>query len=487
MTAQLDVGPRTAGTTESEGHRQPTDSLDVAEPGEARSRPMLLLERTMYRDGLAPFASLFTVRLRGEMSEPRLRLALAQMQARHPLLRCVVEESENGPRFVLRRQPAPVPLRIVERNTGSVWENEARREWVTPFGLTRSPLVRAVWLRGNGVHELMLVAHHSICDGPSGMTILRDCFAAYDDPQPEADAYDSLGAIEDLVPEELLRERNFHRRVRRRSALLRLALLLKTRHRPGRHRSLDADRMYFHRWQLDPIEAGNLVDRCREENVTVLAAAGVAFLQAFREIRGPGALKHAYTMVNARRFLPRMHGEALFGIAPGVEMLIQKLLAPEKTSVSAFWERARATREDLTRRIERLGQQIYEFLAALETLHDRYPRLVADTEVAPEVRHVTFSNLGRLDLPQQYRSFQIEQVHSPLVMVSPSPANTVVLSSFEGAMEFAIISDELALPQEQARAIAGRTMDLLRWSAGIAVQEECRTHDASRAPGVAAI
>lgn len=486
MTAHLPVAPHTAGTVEAESRQ--SGSLfpaAVAEPGELRSRRLLLLERTMYRDGLAPFTSLFTVRLRGEISEPRLRQTLAQMQAKHPLLRCVVEEADDGPGFVLHRQPAPVPLRIVDRSTDLDWESEARREWVTPFGLTPGPLARVVWLRGEGVHELMLVAHHCVCDGPSGMTLLRDWFAAYDDPRQAIDAYDSLGGIEDLVPEELLRERSFRRRVRLRSALLRLALLVKTRRKPAARRSFPADRMYFHRWQLDPAEAGVLMNRCRREGVTVLAAAGVAFVQAFREVCGAGSLRHAYTMVNARRFLPRLHPEALFGIAPGVEIRIKGLLSSGGTP--AFWESARAIREDLAKRVDRLGNQIYEFLAALETLHDRYPRLIADTEAAPAVRHVTFSNLGKLDLPQQYRSFRIEQVYSPLVMVSPSPANTVVVSSFGGAMEFAMISDEGSLSKEAASAIQARAMYLLRSSAGIAARDQSGSEKRSSAPEAATI
>jgi hypothetical protein len=486
MTAQLNIAPHATGAAESESRNELRPALlsptTAEESGQVRSRPMLLLERTMYRDGFAPFTSLFTVSLRGDINEPRLHQALAHMQAKHPLLNCVVEETDGRTRFVMRDQPLPVPLRIVDRKTGCDWESEARREWATPFGSTQGPLVRMVWLRGEGVHELMLVAHHCICDGPSGMTLLRDCFAAYDDPRGEIDVYDSLGAIEDLVPEELSRQRSFRRRVRHRSALLRLGLLAKARRRPGTSRTLGADRMYFHRWQLDATEAGMLIDRCREENVTVLSAASVAILQAFREVRGAGALKHAYTMVNARRFLPQLHREALFGLAPGVELRIQALLSPGATPGSAFWDKARATRDDLTRRIDRLRNQFYESLAALETLHDRYPRLIADTEAAPAVRHVTFSNLGRIDLPERYRSFRIERVYSPLVMVSPSPANTVVLSSFGGAMEFAIISDEAALPRSRASAIGARTMAILRSSAAIVVPNGSRADGKSHAP-----
>jgi hypothetical protein len=87
---------------------------------------------------------------------------------------------------------------------------------------------------------------------------------------------------------------------------------------------------------------------------------------------------------------------------------------------------------------------------------------VAFFESAPAVRNFTLSNMGRLDLPQQYRSFRLERVYSPLVMVSPTPANTVVISSFAGQMEFAIVSDEHSLPHAQAMEIKHRAMEILR-------------------------
>jgi hypothetical protein len=237
--------------------------------------------------------------------------------------------------------------------------------------------------------------------------------------------------------------------------------------------------MYFQRWQLDPAESRTLIERCRQEDVTVLSAVAVAVVEAFRQVRGTGSLQHAYAMVNARRFMPRAHPHALFGMAPGVEIPIRRM------SVSAFWQSARAIRKDLAKRIARLDGQFYEYLASLETLHDRYPRLIANTEAAPTIRHVTFSNLGRLDLPQQYRTFCIEHVYSPLVMVSPSPANTVVLSSFGGSMEFSIISDEASLPQAQASNVREKAMAILRTSAAVAAPNGSGEYQDSGARGTA--
>jgi hypothetical protein len=47
-------------------------------------------------------------------------------------------------------------------------------------------------------------------------------------------------------------------------------------------------------------------------------------------------------------------------------------------------------------------------------------------------------------------------------MVSPTPANTVFVSSFAGEMEFALISDEQSLPSADAVAILSRAAEILQ-------------------------
>jgi hypothetical protein len=102
---------------------------------------------------------------------------------------------------------------------------------------------------------------------------------------------------------------------------------------------------------------------------------------------------------------------------------------------------------------------------------------VAYFDKAPAVRHLTLSNMGRLDLPQQYGSFRLDKVYSPLVMVSPTPANTVVVSSFGGQLEFAIVSDEHSLARVEALAIEQRAMTILRACIAMTAKHELSSTD----------
>jgi hypothetical protein len=268
-------------------------------------------------------------------------------------------------------------LRIVERSGEDDWQTEALREWVAPFDASCEPLVRFVWLRDREVNELMLVGHHCICDGHSGINLVRECLSAYDQPEQDLGTYDALGAIEDIVPAALLESRQFQRRVRWKARILRLTLFLKRRDSKPPGPRIAAGQMYFHRWNIGDATARELTGRCTSEGVTVLAAVSVAFMQAFRDVRGASGLGKTCTMVNARRFLTEMRADAMFGLAPGVALRTKGLPPPQDMSAGGFWARARAIKADLTRRIDRLGAGLYANLAALEGLHDKYAALVA--------------------------------------------------------------------------------------------------------------
>ncbi|HEV2498965.1 MAG TPA: condensation domain-containing protein [Terriglobia bacterium] len=430
-----------------------------------RSRPLLLMERTLYRDGHVPFTCVFSIKLRGQLDKSPLRGALRRLQSKHPLLRCVVEDVRGRPCFVLRDDPAPIPLRIGDRLSEDQWEEEVHREWINPFNGAVEPLVRLIWLRGSGIHNLILPAHHSICDGQGGIGLLQDLLRAYEHPESDPGSYDELGSLEDLVPPEVLQNPNFQRRLQWKRRQLKYILWLKTCHRT-QPAPIDPESVYFHRTRLSTNLTQALAERSKAEHVTVFSPMALAFMQAFRDVRGIKAFKRAHAMVNARRFVPSLRPDGLFGLSPGVQMHAKDLPATSDRNINTFWKRARAIKSDLDQRVSHLGAGFYVYLAGLEGFHHRYDRVVDFFEQTPAIRNLTFSNLGRLELGRQYGGLNVEQVYSPLVMVSPTPAHTVVLSSFAGQMEYAIISDEASLPRTGAGAISCRVVEVLQACAG---------------------
>jgi len=79
---------------------------------------------------------------------------------------------------------------------------------------------------------------------------------------------------------------------------------------------------------------------------------GMAFLQAFREVRGAQALRNVYTIVNARKFMPLLRPDAMFGVVPGVKLSMRGLPLPQKKSTRGFWTCTQAIKGDLTRQVD---------------------------------------------------------------------------------------------------------------------------------------
>lgn len=129
---------------------------------------------------LSPEASLaynesVVLRLRGPLDRQAMARAVARLVERHQSLRATI--SPDGT-CMLVGQADPDPL--VQRDLGML-DSEARALALqdahdtavsTPFSLEQGPLFRAQLYRlGEGEHELLMAAHHVVCDGWSWAVI----------------------------------------------------------------------------------------------------------------------------------------------------------------------------------------------------------------------------------------------------------------------------------------------------------------------------
>ncbi len=162
-------------------------------------------ERMWFVEQLQPGTSAYVVpvavRLRGPLEVRALRLALADVAARHDSLRMCFPSSHDGRARVHVEESVGIPLRVVELSAGTspaagngsimaapgrdgiARERRAReilRADIGPFDLTSAPLMRATLVRlGDDDHVLQLVLHHIITDGWSRPLLLEDLAACY--------------------------------------------------------------------------------------------------------------------------------------------------------------------------------------------------------------------------------------------------------------------------------------------------------------------
>jgi amino acid adenylation domain-containing protein len=119
-----------------------------------------------------------SLRLRGPLDVPALNAALRDMAARHEALRATF--TNDGETLCI--DAAPRGELVVDDLGGLAGEprEERRRaieaqEVMTPFDLAHGPLFRSRLIRlGDDEHELVLTAHHLVCDGWSAGVLVSE-------------------------------------------------------------------------------------------------------------------------------------------------------------------------------------------------------------------------------------------------------------------------------------------------------------------------
>lgn len=425
-------------------------------------RKLLFLERFIYGNGTVPKNITFTIKIRGVFTEEALRKALAKVQAKHPLLTVAVREDSKGRPWFVTPSPIPeIPLRIIDRSSEDDWMRESEKETALHFDMQNGPLLRMVWIRSGVVSDLIMVCHHCICDGASIVTLFREILMVMDEPDLSIGHYEAFDSVEDLVPQAILSDKKNRRRGAITSAFLRLFLFFV----PSK-KEIRWGNDYTVRWKLDKTQTAALVKHCKQERTTVHAALCTAFLWAFRHVKGDKARNQVFCPVNLRRYITEIKDDMIFGFATSTT------LSMDKDPRLSFPEQVKKVNARLSEKLENL--KVYEEIMLNEYYHPVVKKLSQYLATARGNNDLTFSNMGRLDIPKRFNSFEIETIHNPILIFKSANPNGIIVSTFDEQMNFSFLSNDAYLSREEAKAIRDKAMDLLFQDA------ECLTLNAER-------
>lgn len=419
----------------------------------------------MYADGTSPVNCVFTVSIRGAFSPERLRHALHKVQAKHLLLRSRIEWKRGRPYFVEDAGIPEIPVRVVERQSGIDWQVVTEVEWDAAFDVARGPLVRMVWVKGEArgsgkgeeeASELMLICPHCVCDGTTGVLLMREILLCMDRADVEIGSYPVFRSVKEIIPEGIRGGLGPWLK----SLLMRLVFSLKSIRNDVVH-----GEAYAVRWRMEEEMSGTLLERCKEADVTVHAALCVALLQAYRAVKGEGAKNKVICPVDIRRYVREIRKDMMFAFAPIVELGLGSVSAAGSGSAAGadtgdFWERCRLLKGDLAEKVANV--KAYELLLHSEYYHPIARKLVRWLCTDPGSHDLTFSNMGRVDIPEEYANFSVREVYTPTVAFPWRNSTTVVVSSFRGQIDFAFASSTGFLPRVEAMLIRDKAMSILR-------------------------
>lgn len=410
-------------------------------------RKLIIGERIMYVDESTPLNCVFAVKIRGSFSEENLHAALAKIQKKHPLLRSSVKEDPKGrPYYELSEDLEPIPVRILKRGGDHHWMEESAQEWEKLFDGPNLPMARLVWLKGEDVAELLLVCPHCICDGTTFVALMSEMLMLLDHPEKELLPYQPFNSIEELLSATFSSTRAKVVKAKLFSVIAKLFFLFKST-----NSKQPAGSGYMLHWKMEGEETKALVLACKAAGVTMHAALCVAFLEAFKLVRGGKAKGKVICPVDVRRFVKEIKQDTMFAFAPIAELSLPK----EKD----FWAKAKNLQEELKTKIEEM--KVHELLVMSEYFHGSVRKMVKYLRATDGGHDLTLSNMGKLGIAENYDSFEVETLYSPSVGFPWRNANTLVVSTFKGRMDITFLSNHAFLDKMEAEKIKDAALELL--------------------------
>jgi hypothetical protein len=391
------------------------------------------------------------VRLEGSFNPDQLRSALSRVQCKHPALRALIRQEQDGLYYESDSAPE-IPLRIVPRVAEDDYRRECQHEITTGFADDQSQL-RAVWLRSELESDLLLTTTHRMCDGMSVFIIVREVLRSlYDDeeliPYEPVTVQDIIGGYQPSKP--------WKRKVA--AALMNGMLRLV----PGSRRA-PANHEHHLEWSAGQTLSHALKERCKAEGVSVHALFVAALERALFTMFGTKAPKAIVSPIDLRRgrFAALKSDMVFYG---GGNITI----GAGQSSVVDFWARARSINEQIRNKVER---EVLQFPARLHLLEMLRP--LSSGQIRSVVwlgdalklngswNRFGLSNLGNVVVSDNAAPFRLKDlrlyVHSfsfRLFGLIPYTVN--------GEMRFYFVIDEAFMSRAQVDTLQREFMVVLR-------------------------
>lgn len=395
-------------------------------------------------------------RVCGALSPDSFQEALDKLLVKHPSLSVNVVQEAGGAVFQVPNPALRVPVRIEARTHPNHWIEEVTTELVEAFDLSKDPPIRCVLLRDKDVSDILFVCPHVLADGLAAAYLLRDFLAFLDNPEAEIAPTSRVQPMPMLIPEFPGKGLTILQ------AEVKARLLnLYVRH--AQHNLSQTVHPYpvqpnYHLlpWTLTPEQTSALVARSRIEGTTVHAALCTAFLRAFGEIYEGGWNRKIQSPVSLRDRLRQPVGEA-FGLFVNL-VAFQIDCDPEY----GFWEVARRMKKKFVRRTG--DKPIFKSLieanvVTRQAIDHLTPEIAAKVFMAAD-HDLSISNLGRLDLPTQYRAFQLDALFGPILGGDPEDVVLGVVT-VGGKMHLSLSFTDLNMDVSQAKKIIDAAMQWL--------------------------
>ncbi len=441
-----------------------------AEKTGTTDRYPIVVQRSML---MLPMYVVMTARIRGRLSLDLLHKALEQVRNRHFLLGTRVVFETDGAAWLQRDGTPPFTVDEISATDEQHWERVVREHLSAPFDLERGPLVRFSLLQSESSSQLIVCAHHVICDGISLSLLIRDILTACGDQNTRLQSLPMPPEVTQETTTRPLKINWFRRWV---LSLIRKSWNKKNIHFDrAQHKAMLQryfeinDAIQVNTFELSQAETRHLLSSCKKEKVTVNSAIWTALLVAQDEIL-PHRKIHS-TAGLARNLRPFMSAEVTesFGFFAG-SMTFQLPFRPGPS----FWEMARGVHKTIRRHLDAenpfqllvmelvpptLADSLY--FQKLGFINERLSRKMLKLAHWRELYYgCAITNVGRLDIPEHYGPLTLEAIHGPLVY-SDVNEKTIGVATVSDCLTISMTSSGHQISKQAASNILSRMKNLL--------------------------
>jgi len=423
---------------------------------------------------MLPLNVVMAAKIKGAVEIERLSTVLDSLRKRHALLAVRVVIDENEMAWYVTDNVPEFTINTIPRQKEHQWLQTALEECKTSFPIETGPLVRFSLLHSPEGSDLVVCAHHSICDGMSLTYLIRDILQQLAEPGRTVEILPEPPAITtDTVPSPP--PANFmakgvmglFNKLWARQNISFSSDDLKQLHRTFWEKNQGANLLA---WETSVTETKALIARCREKNVTVNSALWTAFLAAQYEVQRDTAPYRASAgmAVSSRDKLNVPVGEA-FGFYAS-SLTAQLTYDPHQN----FWDSARAVHEKIKDSLAKTN--IFRSLSAellaptlLDSLYFSKYGLIKSGLSAKLVQQMNWqgtsygysiTNVGRMNIPTNYDRYQLESVYGPFVY-SDVNEKTVGVITVGNKVAFLMSFNETIVTPHAAEEIRKTAMEYL--------------------------
>ncbi len=434
------------------------------------TRYPITVQRSML---MLPLYVVMTARIHGELNREDLVRAIEQARNRHFLLGTRVSFENDGSAFLTRDGTPGFAVDEVEASDDKHWHRVVHEQLVTPFDIDKGPLLRFSVVKSNSISQLIVCAHHVICDGISLGFLIRDILTV---AGGLATTLPGLPVPPQITQETVSNPLKINIVRRWIISLIRKSWAKKNiRFDAAQHQAMLEryfqlnDQVQVATMEMSQAETTALVSRCREEKVTVNSAVWAAFQQAQHEVL-PQKKIHS-TAGLARSLRPGMLEDVKdsFGFFAG-SMTFQLPYQPDPS----FWDMVRNVHKRIRRCLD--AENPFQLLI-MELVH---PTL-ADSLYFQKLGFIKASlsqkmlklahwhelyygcaitNVGRLDVPESYGLLTLEAIHGPIVY-SDVNEKTIGVATVANRLTVSMTSNGHLVSEKQATEILTRIKSAL--------------------------